>query len=164
MDTCHYYGMCCHYVQMMMQQQACRQSAPRVNASRCEENSHYLKASFVAVIMWHLVQGMQNCQNRSVQWTNYISQVKSRCFDASVTCPYCQAWGQRRRKKCIAPISLFLPLSSKSMIFQFLKVNAKRMMSIGAVSRGNPLNWIFPDQYHFLPAPCKHRLVAYCLI
>lgn len=36
--------------------------------------------------------------------------------------------------------SVFCLLSSKSMIFQFLEVNAKRMMSMGAVSQGGPLS------------------------
>ena len=33
--------------------------------------------------------------------------------------------------------------SCKSIIFQFLKVNAKRMMSIGAVSQGRPVWGLF---------------------
>ena len=82
-------------------------------------------------------------------------------------------WSREKKMHCTY-FSVFCLLSSKSIIFQFLEVNAKWMMSMGAVSQGGllsgSLNWIFPDQaslyffFFFLPQPCKQRFVAYCLI
>lgn len=45
-------------------------------------------------------------------------------------------------KEDVAPTFLFLVPSSQSITFQFLKVNAKEMMSISAVSQGSPV-WGF---------------------